>query len=113
PAPPRQRRRPRRPSHHRRTSDRRNECTMGSNLTGVLLVILQLVRAAGLILLAIIGIGTLISEGAKSKLTPAKVRTVAGSASLAGVLIWLLPALISHARWEVNAVVPDSPVGAY
>ncbi|MBF6089215.1 hypothetical protein GV794_01420 [Nocardia cyriacigeorgica] len=86
---------------------------MGNNLTGVLLVILQFVRAAGLILIAIIGIGTLISEGAKSKLSPAKVLTVAGSAILAGVLIWLLPTLINHARWEVNTVVPDAPVGAY
>ncbi|MDO3648251.1 hypothetical protein [Nocardia mangyaensis] len=86
---------------------------MGSSLTNMLYGILLFVRWAGLILIAIVGIGVLISEAVKERLSPGKVLAVAGSAILAGVLIWVLPTLINYSRAEVGTIIPDRPVGGY
>ncbi|NNH69497.1 hypothetical protein HLB23_06380 [Nocardia uniformis] len=86
---------------------------MGSSLTNMLYGILLFVRWAGLIVISIAGIGILISEGIKSKLSPGKVLAVAGSAILAAVLVWVLPTLINYSRAEVGTVIPDMPVGGY
>ncbi|MFC9897810.1 hypothetical protein ACFVMC_29325 [Nocardia sp. NPDC127579] len=55
----------------------------------------------------------LISEAAKSRLSPAKILTVAASAVLAAVLFWVLPSLVNYARSDSGIIVPDHPVGGY
>lgn len=84
-----------------------------SNLSNILYGVLVFVRWAGLILITIISMGVLISEAAKSKLSPGKILGVAGSAILAAVLFWMLPTLVNYARSDVNTIVPDHPVGSY
>ncbi|MFD4405522.1 hypothetical protein ACFWPH_22470 [Nocardia sp. NPDC058499] len=82
-----------------------------SNLSNILYGILVFVRWAGLILITIVSMAVLISEAAKSKLSPAKILGVAGSAILAAVLFWMLPTLVNFARADANMIVPDHPVG--
>ncbi|ONM46341.1 hypothetical protein [Nocardia donostiensis] len=84
-----------------------------SNLSNILYGVLIFVRWAGLILITIISMGVLISEAAKSKLSPGKVLGVAGSAILAAVLFWMLPTLVNYARSDANTIVPDHPIGGY
>ncbi|MBB5918781.1 putative membrane protein [Nocardia transvalensis] len=86
---------------------------MGTQLGIILEYILESVRWLGMIIIAIVGIGLLISEGAKSKLSPSRILMVAGSALLAAVLLWILPTLINYARVDANNVVPDHPIGSY
>ncbi|WP_040834061.1 hypothetical protein [Nocardia brevicatena] len=84
-----------------------------SNLSNILYGVLVFIRWAGLILITIISMGVLIAEAAKSKLSPAKILGVAGSAILAAVLFWMLPTLVNYARSDANIIVPDHPVGSY
>ncbi|TLF55277.1 hypothetical protein [Nocardia cyriacigeorgica] len=84
-----------------------------SNLSNILYGVLIFVRWAGLILITIISMGVLISEAAKSKLSPGKILGVAGSAVLAAVLFWMLPTIVNYARSDANVIVPDHPVGGY
>lgn len=84
-----------------------------SNLSNILYGVLVFIRWAGLILITIISMGVLIAEAAKSKLSPAKILGVAGSAILAAVLFWMLPTLVNYARSDANTIVPDHPVGSY
>ncbi|WP_067670641.1 hypothetical protein [Nocardia miyunensis] len=86
---------------------------MGSQLSTILVYILQWVRWGGIILIAIIGMCILVSEAAKSKLSPSRIITVTGSALLAAVLFWLLPTLVNYARVDSNSIVPDHPIGSY
>ncbi len=81
------------------------------NLTDILVIILNFVRYAGLIVITILAIGVLIFEGARTKLSAMRIVGVAGSAVLAGVVLWVLPALINYARIDSNSVVPNFPVG--
>lgn len=83
------------------------------NLSNVLYGILIFVRYAGIIVLTIIGLGMLISEGAKSKLSPAKIFTVTASAIVAAVLFWELPNLVTYARQDSRTIVPEHPIGQY
>lgn len=83
------------------------------NLNSLLYYILLVVRALGIIVITILAMGILISESAKSKLSPTKVLGVVGSAILAAVLFWMLPTIINYARSDATAVVPDQPVGRY
>ncbi|NUP26246.1 MAG: hypothetical protein HOQ44_06050 [Nocardia sp.] len=83
------------------------------NISNILYGILVFVRWAGLILITIVSMGVMISEAAKSKLSPAKVVGVDGSAILAAVLFWMLPTLVNYARGDANMIVPDHPVGGY
>jgi hypothetical protein len=55
----------------------------------------------------------LISEGIKSKLSPAKLFTVVASAIVAAVLFWVLPDLVSYARTDGNRIAPRLPLGGY
>lgn len=84
-----------------------------NNLSNILYGVLIFVRWAGLILITIISMGVLISEAAKSKLSPGKILAVAGSAILAAVLFWMLPTIVNYARSDANTIVPDQPVGSY
>lgn len=84
-----------------------------SNLSNILYGVLVFIRWAGLILITIISMGVLIAEAAKSKLSPAKILGVAGSAILAAVLFWMLPTLVNYARSDATTIVPDHPVGSY
>ncbi|MEV0297664.1 hypothetical protein [Nocardia sp. NPDC050710] len=83
------------------------------NLSEILVRILLFVRWAGLILITILAISVLITESAKSKLSPAKILGVAGSAILAAVMLWMLPTLVNYARTDANLIVPDHPIGGY
>lgn len=83
------------------------------NLSNILYGVLIFVRWAGLILITIISMAVLISEAAKSRLSPAKILGVAGSAILAAVLFWVLPTLVNYARTDSNIIVPDHPIGGY
>ncbi|MFF0457475.1 hypothetical protein [Nocardia africana] len=83
------------------------------NLNALLYYILLVVRALGIIVITILAMGILISEAAKSKLSPTKVLSVVGSAILAAVLFWMLPTLVNYARSDATSVVPDQPVGRY
>ncbi|MBF4997595.1 hypothetical protein A5780_07090 [Nocardia sp. 852002-20019_SCH5090214] len=83
------------------------------NLNALLYYILLVVRALGIIVITILAMGILISEAAKSKLSPTKVLGVVGSAILAAVLFWMLPTLVNYARSDATSVVPDQPVGRY
>ncbi|NKY54008.1 hypothetical protein [Nocardia vermiculata] len=83
------------------------------NLNALLYYILLVVRALGIIVITILAMGILISEAAKSKLSPTKVLGVVGSAILAAVLFWMLPTLVNYARADATGVVPDQPVGRY
>ncbi|MDR7168989.1 hypothetical protein ACFYU5_33365 [Nocardia aobensis] len=84
---------------------------MGSQLGYILFNILQFVRWAGIIIIAIAGMALLISEGVKSKLSPGKVLGVAASAIVAAILFWILPTVVNYARVDSNRIVPDQPVG--
>lgn len=84
-----------------------------SNLSNILYGVLIFVRWAGLILITIISMGVLIAEAAKSRLSPAKILGVGGSAILAAVLFWMLPTLVNYARSDANTIVPDHPIGSY
>ncbi|NUS44698.1 MAG: hypothetical protein HOQ24_13545 [Mycobacteriaceae bacterium] len=84
-----------------------------SNLSNILYGVLLFVRWAGIILIAIVGIAMIISEGAKSKLSPGKLLAVGASAILAAVLVWTLPSLVNYARSDAGVVVPDHPIGGY
>lgn len=83
------------------------------NISNILYGILIFIRWAGLILITIIAMGVMISETAKSKLSPAKIVGTAGAAILAAVLFWMLPTLVNYARGDANMIVPDHPVGGY
>lgn len=83
------------------------------NLNALLYYILLVVRALGIIVITILSMGVLISEAAKSKLSPAKILGVVGSAILAAVLFWMLPTIVNYARSDATSVVPDQPVGRY
>ena len=83
------------------------------NLNALLYYILLVVRALGIIVITILSMGVLISEAAKSKLSPAKILGVVGSAVLAAVLFWMLPTIVNYARSDATSVVPDQPVGRY
>ncbi|MBF6301264.1 MULTISPECIES: hypothetical protein [Nocardia] len=83
------------------------------NLSNILYGILIFVRWGGLIIIAIITIGVVISEGAKSRLSPARIIVVFFSGIMAGVVIWILPTTINYARTDANLIVPDHPVGGY
>lgn len=81
-----------------------------SYLINMLVTLAYYGRIAGIIVISLVAIGVLISEGAKSKLSPGRTIMVTASAILAGVCIWLVPSLINYARYDVNSVVPDYPV---
>ena len=83
------------------------------NLSSILYGMLVFVRWAGLIVITILSMGVLISEAAKSKLSPAKILAVTGSAILAAVLFWMLPSLINFARSDADVIVPNAPIGQY
>ncbi len=83
------------------------------HLNSLLYYILLVVRALGIIVITILSMGILISESAKSKLSPAKVLGVVGSAILAAVLFWMLPTIVNYARSDATSVVPDQPIGRY
>ncbi|NKY87221.1 hypothetical protein [Nocardia veterana] len=83
------------------------------HLNSLLYYILLVVRALGIVIITILSMGILISESAKSKLSPAKVLGVVGSAILAAVLFWMLPTIINYARSDATSVVPDQPIGRY
>ncbi|WP_228002926.1 hypothetical protein [Nocardia australiensis] len=83
------------------------------NLSTILYGVLIFMRWAGLILITIISMGVLISEAAKSKLSPAKILGVTGSAILAALMFWMLPTLINFARSDATIIVPDNPIGGY
>ncbi|MEV0359737.1 hypothetical protein AB0H71_27130 [Nocardia sp. NPDC050697] len=82
-----------------------------SSLTSILVIVLNFVRWAGLIVIAIVAIGILIAESARTKLAATRVIGVGASAVLAGVVLWVLPALINYARIDSNSIVPNFPVG--
>lgn len=83
------------------------------NLSNILYGILIFVRWAGLILITILSMAVLIHEAVSSKLSPAKILAVVGSAVLAAVLFWVLPTLVNYARTDSNIIVPDHPIGGY
>lgn len=68
-------------------------------------------RWVGIIAITILSMAILISEAAKSKLSPAKILTVAGSGLLAAILFWVLPVVIDYARRDVTPIVPAGPIG--
>jgi uncharacterized membrane protein len=70
-------------------------------------------RWVGIIAIAIVAMAILISEGAKEKLSPGKVLTVAGSGVLAAVLFWVLPTVINYARQDTNITIVPDTVGLY
>ncbi len=82
-----------------------------SNLETVLYDVLLVFRWVGIIAIAITAMAILISEGAKEKLSPGKVLTVAASGVLAAALFWVLPTLINYARSDADLIVPNNPVG--
>lgn len=84
-----------------------------NNLTNVLYGVLIVVRWGGIIIIAIISIGVVISESAKSRLSPMKIIVVVFSGGLGGVAIWILPTIVNLARVDANLIVPDHPVGGY
>ncbi|MEV0032792.1 hypothetical protein [Nocardia sp. NPDC050793] len=86
---------------------------MASNLGNLLYGVLLWIRWVGLILIAIVAVGLLISDGAKTKLSPNRIFVVAASALLAAVMIWVTPTLINYARKDANMYVPNYPVGTY
>ncbi|WP_442939599.1 hypothetical protein [Nocardia sp. CY41] len=82
-------------------------------MSNILYGILIFVRWGGLIIIAIITIGVLISEAAKSRLSPGRIILVFGSGLMAGVAIWILPTAMNYARTDANLIVPDHPIGGY
>ncbi|WP_280442717.1 hypothetical protein [Nocardia brasiliensis] len=72
-----------------------------------------LARIGGLFLLVLVATGILISEAARSRLSPGKMIVVTGSAILAGVVLWVLPSLINYARYDVGTIIPEYPIGGY
>ncbi|GEM30812.1 hypothetical protein NN3_18190 [Nocardia neocaledoniensis NBRC 108232] len=84
-----------------------------NNLTNILYLVLNFVQKAGLITIMIIGMGVLVVEAARSRLSVAKILGVTGAAVLAATLFWILPALINYARSDSNSIVPNFPVGGY
>ena len=85
---------------------------VNTQLAQILTIILYALRWGGLIVITIISLALLISEGAKSKLSPGRILTVVGSAVLAAVLFWLLPTLINYARTDTDTVLPNQPIGS-
>ncbi|MFE4455793.1 hypothetical protein ACFROC_00415 [Nocardia tengchongensis] len=86
---------------------------MGTQLGYILYGVLLVFRWIGLIVLTIASMAILISEAAKSKLSPGKVLAVAGSAIVAAVVFWVLPTLVNYARIDSGTIVPNAPVGSY
>lgn len=86
---------------------------LSTELANLLERVLYALRWGGMIIIAIVGMGLLISEGTKSKLAPGRVITVVGSALLAAVLFYILPTLINYARIDGATVLPDHPIGGY
>jgi hypothetical protein len=80
-----------------------------SSLESVLFNVLLVFRWVGIVAIAIVAMAILISEGAKSKLSPGKILTVAASGLLAAALFWSLPTLIGYARDD--AIVQIAPEG--
>jgi hypothetical protein len=83
------------------------------NFSYILYNTLVFIRWSGLIVITILSMAVLISEAAKSKLSPAKILGVAASAVLAAVMFWVLPTLVNYARTDSNIIVPDQPIGSY
>ncbi|MCC3326396.1 hypothetical protein [Nocardia abscessus] len=83
------------------------------NLANILYGFLIFIRWGGMIVIAIVSIGVLVSEGAKSKLSPGRIIVVFGSGLLAGFAIWILPTSINYVRTDANLIVPDHPIGGY
>lgn len=83
--------------------------SIGEMLYGVIVQF----RLIGIIIIAIVAMAMLITEGAKSRLSPGKIFSIAGSGILAGVLFWILPSVINYASQDANTVVPNAPVGGF
>ena len=84
-----------------------------NNLTNILYTILLFVRFAGIIIVAILGMAFVITEGARSKLSPGKLLGVAASTILAAFIFWTLPSLVNYTRSDSRTVIPDHPIGGY
>lgn len=84
-----------------------------NNITNILYSILLFTRFAGIIVIAILGIMFLITEGARSKLSPGKIIAVGASTLLAAFVLWTLPSLVNYARSDSRTIVPDHPIGGY
>ncbi|MFE9575188.1 hypothetical protein ACFYO1_02285 [Nocardia sp. NPDC006044] len=82
-------------------------------LLNFLIVLAGFARTGGLVIVGLVSTYVLIAEAAKSKLSAARIITVAASAILAGVVLWILPSLINYARYDVSTFVPDYPIGGY
>ena len=78
---------------------------MGPSLYNILTTVLYTFRWIGLAILTIASMAILISEAAKSKLSPGKVLAVAGSAIVAAVIFWILPTIVSDATSDSNTLV--------
>ncbi|NUS42720.1 MAG: hypothetical protein HOQ24_03355 [Mycobacteriaceae bacterium] len=79
-----------------------------TSLESTLQSVLLEFRTLGMVLIAMIAMALLISEGAKSKLSPGKILTVVGSGILAAGLFWVLPTIISYVQSDAEVVVPSS-----
>lgn len=74
----------------------------------ILDLVLTFVRFAGLTVIFIAALVIFIHDAIKSKLSPARMFTVAASAIIAGVLFWVLPGLIEDARQTGSGAVPNN-----
>ncbi|WP_067694151.1 hypothetical protein [Nocardia jejuensis] len=86
---------------------------MGTQLGSILYGVLIVFRWLGLVALTIASMAIMISEATKNKLSPSKVFGITGSAVFAAVLFWVLPTVISYARFDSGSVIPDFPIGKY
>lgn len=75
--------------------------------------ILLFVRYAGIIVITIGGLAVLAVDSIRSRFSPSKVLGIAASALVAAVLFWILPDLVSYARYGSNTIVPNVPIGSY
>lgn len=81
-----------------------------TSLESILTSVMLTFRWVGITAISIVSMALLISEAAKSKLSPAKIFTVAGSGVLAGVLFWVLPTVIFWARGDAETIVPSDSI---
>ncbi|WP_199742759.1 hypothetical protein [Nocardia stercoris] len=86
---------------------------MGTSLYNILTNVMYAFRYIGLAILTIASMAILISEAAKSKLSPGKVLAVAGSAIVAAVVFWILPTIVSDATSDSGQVVGSTSGCAY
>lgn len=84
---------------------------MGTQFAVIFYNILIVVRWVGAIVIVIVTTGLLVTEAARSRLSPTRVVGVACTGIFAVVLIWTLPSLANYARTDANRIVPDQPVG--